>query len=280
MVFTCLTALALMAGCGGDGLPDSAGEGARGDTAAEAGSGDPRSPDGAVEPRADGEGSGDVPGGAAGPVDILFVGTSLTEGWGLDDPDSQAWPARVLERAREEGLRPVIRNAGLSGETSAGAVRRIDWVLPDPPPGLVVVETGANDGLRALPVEELEANLVAVVRAIRERAPDACIALVTMEAPPNLGDTYTEAFRNAYRDVARSEGVELLPFLLEGVAGEPELNLEDGIHPTAEGHRKMADFMWPALAPLVERCTHDGSRERAGNLEIAPDRLQSVAPGP
>lgn len=250
-----MAATVLLAGCGGEGTPDPDDAGVRGEAAAEATTEAPPPPDGAVEPRADGEGSGPGADRAATPVDIVFLGTSLTEGWGLDDPDEDAWPARVAALAREEGHSLEIRNAGLSGETSAGALRRVGWVMEGVAPALVVLETGANDGLRALPVPELRQNLERLVAEVRAHAPDACIALVAMEAPPNLGTDYTDAFRATYGDVAREAGVELLPFLLDGVAGEPELNQEDGIHPTAEGHRQMAETVWPELGPLVARCT-------------------------
>jgi acyl-CoA thioesterase I len=181
---------------------------------------------------------------------VLFVGTSLTEGLGLADPDAEAWPARVEARAREEGWSLRVRNAGLSGETSAGALRRIDWVL-DEPPAVVVLETGANDGLRGLPVAELEANLEAILGRIRERAPGARVVLTGMEAPPNMGAAYASAFRDVFPRVARRWGAELVPFLLDGVAGEPDLNQADRIHPTAEGHDRMADTAWEILEEVL-----------------------------
>lgn len=204
-----------------------------------------------LEPRPGAEGS--VPSGE-GPL-VLFVGTSLTEGLGLPDPASQAWPARLAALGREAGTPFRAWNAGLSGETSAGALRRIGWILggDDPPPDVVVVETGANDGLRGLPVAELEANLDALLARIREAAPEAHIVVAGMEAPPNLGPAYTDDFREAYVRVAARWEAALIPFLLEGVAGEAALNQDDGIHPTPEGHEAMARVAWPVVRPVVEQ---------------------------
>jgi acyl-CoA thioesterase I len=185
---------------------------------------------------------------------VLFIGTSLTEGFGLDVPGREAWPARVEEQARADGIPVRVRNAGLSGETSAGALRRAEWVLdPSDPPAVLVLETGANDGLRALPVPELEANLDAILAAAVERFPDLRLVLAGMEAPTNLGEAYARAFREVFPRVAARWNAELIPFLLEGVAGEPALNLPDRIHPTPEGHRLMARNAWPAIRRALER---------------------------
>ncbi|CAN5705046.1 arylesterase [soil metagenome] len=192
-----------------------------------------------VEPLDGREGSGEAP-------LVLFLGTSLTEGLGLENPGTESWPARVGALAREDGVELQIRNAGLSGETSAGARRRLDWVL-DTPPDVFVLETGANDGLRGLPLDELEANLDAIFRAVRRSAPGARLVLAGMEAPPNLGPDYTEPFRELFPRVAERWDAEFIPFLLVGVAGEPELNQADRIHPTAPGHERMARSAWPAI---------------------------------
>ena len=190
-----------------------------------------------------------APGEASNPtLRVLFIGTSLTEGLGLEAPGSEAWPARVEALARAEGIPLEARNAGLSGETSAGALRRVDWVLdPAWPPAVVVVETGGNDGLRALPVDALEENLAALLARIRERFPEAALVVAGMEAPPNLGEPYVTAFREVFPRVAARFQARLVPFLLEGVAGEPEMNQEDGIHPTARGHEVMARVAWPVI---------------------------------
>lgn len=175
---------------------------------------------------------------------VLFVGTSLTAGLGLDPDD--AYPALVQRKADSAGIPVRIVNAGLSGETSAGALRRIDWLLTETP-RLVLIETGANDGLRGLDVDSTRENLRSIVRKVKEAAPGARIFLVQMESPPNLGQRYTARFRDMYPTVAREEGVELLPFLLDGVAGIPSLNQGDGIHPNLEGEQIVATNVWRGL---------------------------------
>ena len=196
--------------------------------------------------------------GGSGPSPlVLFLGTSLTEGLGLQDPGREAWPAKVEERANEEGLALRFRNAGLSGETSAGALRRLDWVM-DESPAVLILETGANDGLRGLAVEQLEANLDAILARIREVAPEAIVVVVGMEAPPNLGSDYARAFRNAFPQAADRWDTELIPFLLEGVAGNPPLNQPDGLHPSAEGHDRIAEVAWPILGPLLRKAASAG----------------------
>lgn len=185
-----------------------------------------------------------------GTGEVLIVGTSLTAGYGLDDP-TDAYPSVMQRMADSAGYRISIQNAGLSGETSAGALRRIDWLLRSPY-AVVVIETGANDGLRGLDIDSTRANLRGIVRQVQAKLPAARIALVQMEAPPNLGVTYTRSFRDAFEEVAREENVTLLPFLLNGVAGVGKLNQRDGIHPNPEGARAVAKTMWEGLRPLVE----------------------------
>ena len=188
---------------------------------------------------------------------VLFFGTSLTAGYGLD-PD-QAFPSLIEKKARDEGLPIKAINAGLSGETSAGAVRRIDWVLRTPA-DLVVIEVGANDALRGLSPDAARANLERVVSAVRMKQPRAKLALIQMEAPPNFGVAYTRSFRSIYSDVARKENIPLLPFLLDGVAGISRLNQPDGLHPNLTGERIVADNVWKALKPLVAQLDRGGSR--------------------
>ena len=179
---------------------------------------------------------------------ILFLGTSLTAGLGLDT--SQAYPARIEERVREEGLPYRVVNAGVSGETSAAARRRLDWLLRQPV-AVLVIETGANDGLRGQDPAATRAEIQAMIDRARQASPPPRIVLVGMQAPPNLGREYTQAFRAVYSDLARANEVTLVPFLLEGVAGQARLNQADGIHPTAEGQRILADNVWPPLRPLL-----------------------------
>jgi acyl-CoA thioesterase-1 len=179
---------------------------------------------------------------------VLFFGTSLTAGYGLDP--EQAFPSLIEKKARDEGIPIKVVNAGLSGETTAGAVRRIDWVLRVPA-DLVVIEGGANDALRGLAPDAAKANLESLIAAVRAKQPQAKIVLVQMEAPPNYGVTYTRNFRSIYPEIAKKENVPLLPFLLSGVAGIPRLNQPDGVHPNLAGERIVADNLWRALKPMV-----------------------------
>jgi acyl-CoA thioesterase-1 len=159
--------------------------------------------------------------------------------------------------AQAAGFSVEIRNAGLSGETSAGARRRLGWILEGETFDLFILETGANDGLRGLPLADLEENLDAILAAVRGRAPAADILVVGMEAPTNLGAAYTEGFRAIFPRVAERWEATLIPFLLEGVAGEPSLNQADRIHPTAEGQAIMAQVAWERIGAVLK------GRERA-----------------
>ena len=179
---------------------------------------------------------------------ILFVGTSLTAGLGLDV--SQAYPAHVEKRLEASGLDYRAVNAGVSGETSAGAVRRMDWLLRQQV-AVLVLETGANDGLRGQDPEATRANIQAIFNRARQQDPSPQLVLVAMEALPNYGEDYRESFRAIYPELAEANDATLIPFLLEGVAGDPELNQPDGIHPTAEGHAVVAENVWKALEPLL-----------------------------
>jgi acyl-CoA thioesterase-1 len=198
-------------------------------------------------------GSEDTAGTAVGSTSVrkpvvLFFGTSLTAGYGLDP--EQAFPTLIEKKAEAEGLPIKAVNAGLSGETTAGAARRIDWVLRTPA-DLVVVEGGANDALRGLSPDAARANLERVISTIRQKQPRAKIVLVQMEAPPNYGPAYTRSFRSVYADIARKENIPLLPFLLSGVAGISRLNQADGVHPNLAGERIVADNLWKVLKPIV-----------------------------
>jgi acyl-CoA thioesterase-1 len=189
---------------------------------------------------------------------VVFMGTSLTAGYGLDDPDD-AYPARVQAKIDSAGLPYRVVNAGLSGETSAGALRRVDWVVRGPV-DVFVLETGANDGLRGLDVGATRANIDAIVRKVRAARPGARIAIVQMEAPPNLGRAYTSAFHAMFPGVARAERVVLIPFLLDGVAGNRALNQADGIHPNMQGAQVVAGNVWGALEPVLRGATVDPRR--------------------
>jgi len=188
-------------------------------------------------------------GAANGAPTVLFIGTSLTAGYGLQP--EQAYPVLVQRMADSAGIRIRSINAGVSGETSAGALARIDWVLRQPA-DVIVIETGANDALRALPVTQARANIAAILKKARHDRPHARLVLVQMEAPPNLGPEYTTAFHAMYGELARQYGATLAPFLLDGVAGIPDLNQADGVHPNAVGERIVARNVWQALEPVVE----------------------------
>ena len=179
---------------------------------------------------------------------VLIVGTSLTAGLGLDPED--AWPALIQAKIDSAGLPYHVVNAGLSGETSAGALRRIDWLLRGPV-DVFVLETGANDGLRGLDTDSLRANIEAIFAKVHAARPSARLALIQMEAPPNLGSMYTSQFHSVYAEAAKAEGVTLLPFLLDSVAGRPGLNQADGMHPNVTGSRVAARTEWRALLPLL-----------------------------
>jgi len=179
---------------------------------------------------------------------ILFLGTSLTAGFGLDP--SQAYPALIQEKIDLAGLRYRVVNAGVSGETSAGALRRIEWLLKQRV-AVLVLETGANDGLRAQDPEATRANIQAILHRARAQQPPPALALVAMEALPNYGEGYRRRFRAVYPALARENGAILIPFLLEGVAGVPSLNQADGIHPNADGQKRVAENVWKALGPLL-----------------------------
>lgn len=191
-----------------------------------------------------------APSPAAATRNILFVGTSLTAGYGVGD--DVAWPAVIQQKIDSVGLPFRAVNAGISGETSAGGLRRIDWSLQTPT-DVLVLELGANDGLRGLDPDAMRRNLDQILRRTRDRYPEAAMVLVGMEAPPNLGDAYTTRFRRVYVELARDYNAAYVPFLLDGVAGEAALNIDDGIHPNVQGHRIAAANVWPVLEPVLRQ---------------------------
>ncbi|MDO6391449.1 arylesterase [Pontibacter sp. BT731] len=179
---------------------------------------------------------------------IVFFGNSLTAGYGLE-PD-QAFPALLQERIDSLGLPYKAVNAGLSGETSAGGISRIDWLLKQPI-DVFVLELGANDGLRGIDPASTYDNLVAIIDKVRAQNPDAEIILAGMQMPPSMGQRFTKEFEEVYNRLAEDKDVALIPFLLEGVAGDRTLNQGDGIHPTVEGQRILADNVWTVLEPIL-----------------------------
>ena len=181
---------------------------------------------------------------------LLFFGDSLTAGLGLEDPSTQAFPALIQKKIAAAGLPWRVVNAGLSGETSAGGLRRVDWILRQRVE-MFVLELGGNDGLRGLAPETTRANLQAIIDRVREKSPATKIVLAGIAAPPNMGADFTRAFAAIFPELAEKNHVVLIPFLLEGVGGRPELNQSDGIHPTAEGHAAVAETVWAVLKPLL-----------------------------
>jgi acyl-CoA thioesterase-1 len=181
---------------------------------------------------------------------ILFLGDSLSAGFGLDV--AEAFPSLIQKKIAQEKLPFKVINAGLSGETTAGGLRRIDWLLKQKV-DVLVIELGGNDGLRGIAPSETKKNLQGIIDKAREKNPDMVIVLAGMQAPPNMGKDYTEKFRAIFPALAKKNSIALIPFLLEGVAGNPRLNLPDGIHPTAEGHRIIAETVWNTLNPILSR---------------------------
>ena len=179
---------------------------------------------------------------------ILFYGNSLTAGYGLDEEAS--FPSLIQNKIDSLELNYQVINGGLSGETTASGLSRLDWFLEDQPE-VFVLELGGNDGLRGIPLEETKKNLNAIISAVSEKFPSTKILLAGMQIPPNMGLEYAEEFRGMYAEVAEKQSVAIIPFLLEGVAGNPELNLPDGIHPTSDGQRIVAQTVWKHLRPLL-----------------------------
>lgn len=184
----------------------------------------------------------------AKPKVILFFGDSLTAGYGLSP--EEAFPALSEKELIKKGKHVNVVNAGLSGETSAGGLSRIDWVLRQPV-DVFVLELGANDGLRGLPVEQTKKNLQAIIDKVKTKNPQVKIVVVGMMVPPNMGSTYTTEFTAVFPEIAKKNKATLMPFLLEGVAGNEKLNQADGIHPNAEGHKIVATNITKVLAPLL-----------------------------
>ncbi len=181
---------------------------------------------------------------------ILFFGNSLTAGFGLEI--EQAFPALIQRRIDSLGLPYRCINAGLSGETTASGNTRIDWML-EQPIDILIIELGGNDGLRGISPEETRKNLQSIISKAKAKYPAIKIILAGMEVPPNMGLDYAAAFRKIYPELAKSNKVELIPFLLEKVGGEPSLNLPDGIHPTAEGHLIVSETVWKTLQTLLKK---------------------------
>lgn len=180
---------------------------------------------------------------------VLFFGDSLTAGYGLNPED--AFPAVVDKTLKKSGVEVRVINAGLSGETSAGGLTRIDWILRQPI-DVFFLELGANDGLRGLPLSETRKNLQTIIEKVKAKNPKCRIVLAGMMVPPNMGKEYSDEFRVLYSEIARKNKATLIPFLLDGVAGIERLNQADGIHPTAEGHAIIGKNITEVILPLVK----------------------------
>ena len=181
---------------------------------------------------------------------ILFYGNSLTAGYGVEP--TQAFPALIGQKIDSLGLKYTVVNAGLSGETTAGGKSRISWVMRQPV-SVFVLELGGNDGLRGLPLTATRQNLQAIIDTVRQKSPQATIVLAGMQIPPNMGTTYTQEFRELFKQLADKNKLVLIPFLLEGVGGIPKLNQPDGIHPTPTGHKIVASTVWSVLRLVLEK---------------------------
>lgn len=175
---------------------------------------------------------------------ILFFGNSLTAGYGIDQED--AFAGLTQQRIDSLGLNYKVINGGLSGETTAGGLSRLDWFLEDQPE-IFILELGGNDGLRGIALTETKSNLLAMVDKVKAKFPETKIILAGMQIPPNMGQEYSSEFKEIYPAVAKEKNVTLIPFLLDNVGGIPELNLPDGIHPTEEGHQIVFETIWPYL---------------------------------
>lgn len=183
------------------------------------------------------------------PKTILFLGNSITAGYGIDP--SQAYPSLIQEKIDAKGWNFRVVNAGQSGDTSAGGLSRMDWLLRSRVE-VLVLELGGNDGLRGLPVEVTRKNLQAIIDRTRERYPKLKLVVAGMRVPPNMGRDYGRRFQATFPDLAKKNNAALIPFVLEGVGGVRELNLPDGIHPTAKGHEIVAANVWKVLEPVLK----------------------------
>tara|TARA_R110002049_G_scaffold80200_1_gene204090 strand:+ start:558 stop:1298 length:741 start_codon:yes stop_codon:yes gene_type:complete len=181
---------------------------------------------------------------------ILCFGDSITAGYGLDD-SNDAFPAVVQQKIDSLGLNYTVINSGLSGETTAGGKSRISWIL-NQPIDVFLLELGANDGLRGVALSETRANLQAIIDAVKTKSPETKIILAGMQLPPNMGQDYTTEFKQIFIDLAEKNELEFIPFILKDVGGIAELNQKDGIHPTVEGHKILANTVWEVLEPLIK----------------------------
>jgi len=189
---------------------------------------------------------------------VVVLGDSLAAGYGLDP--NEAYPALLQKKIKEAGWNFIVVNAGVSGDTTAGGLRRVEWLLKRRL-DVLLLELGGNDGLRGITVESMKANLQAIIDRVKQKYPQAEIVLAGMKMPPNMG-AYAEQFNKVFPQLAKENHTALVPFLLEGVGGKPDLNLPDMIHPTAEGHKVVADNVWKTLRPILAKTVASNSTER------------------
>lgn len=225
-LFACIAAALLLGACNRSAAPPADGTAESAATAAAA----PASADESGFPK------------------IVVLGDSLTAGYGL--LELQAFPALLQAKLDQDGYKWEVVNAGISGDTSAAGLQRVEWALGQGNVRILILALGANDGLRGLPVSQMKKNLGGIIEAAQAKG--IAVLLAGMEAPPNFGPEYTVSFRQVYRDLARQHKVTFLPFLLDKVAGNPALNQGDGIHPNIEGTAIVADTVWNALRPMVD----------------------------
>lgn len=182
---------------------------------------------------------------------IVVLGDSITAGYGLEGGTSEAYPALIQKKIDEAGLPYTVANAGVSGDTTAGGLRRVDWALGKDGADVLLVALGGNDGLRGISPDQTEKNLVGTIAKARAKNPQMKIVIIGMQMPDNMGPDYTTAFKGIFPKVATAEKTELIPFLLEGVGGDEKLNQADRIHPTAEGQSKIAEHVWSKLKSIL-----------------------------
>jgi len=197
---------------------------------------------------------------AAEPKTVLVLGDSIAAGYGLDL--EEAFPALLQEKIEQAGLNYKVVNAGLSGDTTAGGLRRISWLLRQPV-DVLLLELGGNDGLRGIDPDETAKNLQGIVDKVRAKNPNTLIVIAGMQMPENMGKDYTERFREVFPEIAQKNRATLIPFLLEGVGGKADLNQADRIHPTAEGHRMIAKTIWKVLQPVLNGTAREAVKESA-----------------
>lgn len=207
---------------------------------------------------------------------ILVLGDSIAAGFGLDA--EQAFPRQLQKKIDAANLPFQVVNAGVSGDTSAGGLRRVDWQLKRPCE-VLILELGGNDGLRGLSVEDMQRNLQAIIDRARAKYPQVRILVAGMQMPPNLGSDYARSFRQAFATIAQKNHTALIPFLLEGVGGIPELNLPDRIHPTAEGHKIVAENVWKILGPILKEIESGTGGTSAGRLTVSKTTNSAAGAG-